>query len=262
MMRVPMKKNIWSVIAVILFASSFTVACSKKLMPPEIEAEGTLAEESTQEVAFEEPSVEEPTYAEPIEEPPLEVNPSEFLSEEDVNVAEAPAEAAPLGEIPGNGSAGAFGLDSYGNPAGGSGAGTLAEGAPSGTSNEGDNLLEEARMFKFKSTAELKDVHFRFDKYDLDEQSRSILLENANFLKQNPLVKVEIQGHCDERGTNNYNLALGHRRAVSTKKYLMAQGIDATRLRIISYGEEKPFCGESNENCWERNRRAHFMVAE
>jgi len=257
-----MKKNIWSVFAVVLFASSFTVACSKKLMPPEIEAEGTLAEESAQEVAFNEPAVEEPTFAEPAEEPPVEVNPSEFLSEEDVNAAEVAQEAAPLGGIPGNGSAGAFGLDSYGNPAAGGSAGALAEGAPSNTPAANDNLLEEARMFKFKSTAELKDIHFSFDKYDLDEQSRTILTENANFLKQNPLVKVEIQGHCDERGTNNYNLALGHRRAVSTKKYLMAQGIDASRLRVISYGEEKPFCGESNENCWWRNRRAHFMVAE
>ena len=258
------KKNVWSMIGVVLLASSLTAACSKKLMPPEIEAEGTLEEPSPQEVAYADPVVEEPPMvAEAPAEEPIEINPSEFLTEEDVNVAEAPAEATPLGEIPGNGSDGAFGLDTYGNPAAGSGgAGTLAEGAPSTTPNAGDNLLEEARMFKFKSTAELKDVHFRFDKYDLDEQSRSVLIQNADFLKQNPLVKVEIQGHCDERGTNNYNLALGHRRAVSTKKFLMAQGIDETRLRVISYGEEKPFCGESNENCWWRNRRAHFMVAK
>jgi len=258
-----MNKKIWSVLGVVLFASSFTVACSKKLMPPEIEAEGTMQEQSTEEVAFTEPVMEEPpVVAEQAEAAPLEIAPSEFLTEEDVNVAEAPSEATPLGEIPGNGSAGSFGVDSYGNPLAGSGAGTLADGSPSGTPEGGDNLLEEARMFKFKSTAELKDIHFRFDKYDLDEQSRNVLLENANYLKQNPLVKIEIQGHCDERGTNNYNLALGHRRAVSTKKFLVAQGIDETRLRIISYGEEKPFCGESNENCWWRNRRAHFMVAE
>jgi peptidoglycan-associated lipoprotein len=75
-------------------------------------------------------------------------------------------------------------------------------------------------------------------------------------------LRVEIQGHSDERGTNNYNIALGERRANSTKKYLVAQGVDSNRVNIISYGEEKPFCTiSSNENCWFLNRRAHFRVA-
>ncbi|MFQ5717618.1 MAG: peptidoglycan-associated lipoprotein Pal, partial [Nitrospinales bacterium] len=122
--------------------------------------------------------------------------------------------------------------------------------------------FQEARLFSFRPTSELKDIHFRFDKYDLDERSRLILKQNADFLKQHPGVKVEIQGHCDERGTNNYNLALGQRRANSTKNFLASMGISENRLHIISYGEEKPFCMESSESCWWRNRRAHFMVAE
>jgi peptidoglycan-associated lipoprotein len=85
---------------------------------------------------------------------------------------------------------------------------------------------------------------------------------NAAFLRSNPKLRVEIQGHSDERGTNNYNIALGERRANSTKKYLVAQGVDSNRVNIISYGEEKPFCTVSNnENCWYLNRRAHFRVA-
>ena len=80
-------------------------------------------------------------------------------------------------------------------------------------------------------------------------------------LKHHPETKVEIQGHADERGTNNYNLGLGERRAQSVKKYLMALGIEKDRLYSISYGEERPFCKDSNQNCWWQNRRGHFLIA-
>ena len=106
----------------------------------------------------------------------------------------------------------------------------------------------------------LKDIFFEFDKYDLDSDSRRILQENAEFLKRNQDLHVEIQGHSDERGTNNYNIALGERRAHSTKKYLVSQGIDSSRINILSYGEEKPFCFKSNEKCWKKNRRGHFVI--
>ena len=76
------------------------------------------------------------------------------------------------------------------------------------------------------------------------------------------IMRIKISGHCDERGTNNYNIALGERRAHSTKKFLVSQGIDSSRVNTISYGEEKPFCFDSNETCWFQNRRAHFMVAK
>mgnify|MGYP002640612491 FL=1 len=117
-------------------------------------------------------------------------------------------------------------------------------------------------MQSFQASGDLKDIHFKFDQYDLDGNSRAILKENADFLKSNPGLHVEIQGHCDERGTNNYNIALGERRAHSTKKYLVSQGVDSSNVHVISYGEEKPFCFSSGETCWLQNRRAHFMVSK
>ena len=108
----------------------------------------------------------------------------------------------------------------------------------------------------------LKDIFFEFDKYDLDTDSRRILQRNAEFLKRNQDLHVEIQGHCDERGGNNYNIALGERRAHSTKKYLVSQGVDSSSVHVIAYGEEKPFCFQSNETCWQQNRRAHFMLSK
>ena len=122
--------------------------------------------------------------------------------------------------------------------------------------------VQEARLLPFEEAKQLQDVHFEFDRDQLDEQSKQILQSNAEWLKQNPNARVEIQGHADERGSTNYNLTLGERRAIQTKKYLMSLGIDESRLYTISYGEEKPFCFESNENCWWENRRAHFTVAE
>ena len=119
-----------------------------------------------------------------------------------------------------------------------------------------------ARMKNFQETSNLKDIHFNFDQYGLDSNSKEALQQNASYLKQNPGMKIEIQGHCDERGTNNYNIALGERRASATKRFLVSQGIDSSRINIISFGEEKPFCFDSNEGCWFQNRRAHFMEAK
>ena len=121
---------------------------------------------------------------------------------------------------------------------------------------------KEARLQKYSPTSDLNDIHFKFDQYDLDDDSRSVLRKNASYLKANPMAKIEVQGHCDERGTNNYNIALGERRAQSTKRYLVSQGVNASRIHTISYGEEKPFCFDRNENCWLENRRAHFMIGK
>ena len=101
---------------------------------------------------------------------------------------------------------------------------------------------------------------FRFDKYDLDNESRAVLRKNVAYLNKNSMTSIEIQGHSDERGTNNYNIALGERRAHATKMYMVSQGISASRIHTISYGEEKPFCFDSNDRCWLKNRRAHFKV--
>jgi peptidoglycan-associated lipoprotein len=113
---------------------------------------------------------------------------------------------------------------------------------------------------EFVSIPELKDVYFDFDKYDIRAGDARILDTNAGWLKSNPDQLVLIEGHCDERGTNEYNLALGERRAKATMNYLVSQGVQATRITIISYGEERPVCTEHNEACWSRNRHAHFLV--
>jgi peptidoglycan-associated lipoprotein len=106
----------------------------------------------------------------------------------------------------------------------------------------------------------LKEVYFDFDKYDLRPDARETLKANATWLKANPTAQVQIEGHCDERGTNEYNMALGYKRAQSVKDYLVTLGIGAERLTTISYGEELPVCREHNEGCWQKNRRAKFVI--
>lgn len=104
------------------------------------------------------------------------------------------------------------------------------------------------------------DVYFDFDKYNLKPKAREILADKAYWLKKNPSVKIYIEGHCDERGTNEYNLALGERRANSAKMYLTSLGISPGRLGTISYGEERPIDPSRNEVAWAKNRRAHFVI--
>lgn len=106
----------------------------------------------------------------------------------------------------------------------------------------------------------LRDINFDFDRADLRPDAREILKGHAVWLKANPQAKVEVEGHCDERGTNEYNLALGAKRAESVKRYLMDLGVSPNVLSTISYGEELPLCKEQNETCWAKNRRAHFVV--
>lgn len=106
----------------------------------------------------------------------------------------------------------------------------------------------------------LTDAFFDFDQSDLREDARSTLSTDAQWLKKHATVQVLIEGHCDERGTAAYNLALGDRRANAAKEYLVSLGIDGSRLRTISYGKERPFCTESTESCWQKNRRAHLVI--
>ena len=108
----------------------------------------------------------------------------------------------------------------------------------------------------------LKDVRFDYDSYQLDGQARDILAANAEWLKENPRARAEIEGHCDERGTIEYNLALGTRRAQAAKDYLVTLGISPDRLSTISYGEELPLCRDQSESCFARNRRVHFVPAQ
>ena len=108
---------------------------------------------------------------------------------------------------------------------------------------------------------EVRDAYFDLDKADLRPDAREALTKTADFLKNYPTIKVNIEGHCDERGSTEYNLALGDRRAAAVKQFLVSQGISADRMSTVSFGKEKPFCMESNEACWQQNRRGHFVMA-
>ena len=131
---------------------------------------------------------------------------------------------------------------------------------------EEERLKDEAakREIEDKAAArhrfENKDIHFEFDKASLLPEAQEILKEKAQWLQKNAGVSAIIEGHCDERGTNEYNIALGDRRAESAKKFLINLGIAGSRLEAISYGEEKPVDPGHNENAWAKNRRAHFVI--
>jgi len=105
----------------------------------------------------------------------------------------------------------------------------------------------------------LRPVFFDFDKYDITAPGRETLNANARILKDKPAMRLTIEGHCDERGTTQYNLALGEKRARAAMNYLVSLGIDAGRLEIVSYGKERPFAMGHDESAWAQNRRAHFV---
>jgi peptidoglycan-associated lipoprotein len=106
----------------------------------------------------------------------------------------------------------------------------------------------------------VKDIFFDYDKYDIREDAKPGLKELASLLSKNMSLKVVIEGHCDDRGTNEYNLALGDRRAQAAKQFLVSLGIPSARIETVSYGEEKPLCTTASEDCWAKNRRAHFVI--
>jgi peptidoglycan-associated lipoprotein len=106
----------------------------------------------------------------------------------------------------------------------------------------------------------LADIYFDFNKYLIRDDMRKSLEENADWLYAHPGVKIRIEGHCDERGTTDYNLALGERRANKVKEILKVLGIDEARFSTISYGEERPVCREQNEDCYAKNRRVHLEI--
>jgi peptidoglycan-associated lipoprotein len=121
---------------------------------------------------------------------------------------------------------------------------------PPQTSNQTDEEL---------FASHIQDVFYEYDSYDITQQYQRVLQADAQFLQQHPNMKFIIEGHCDERGSTEYNLALGDNRANAAKQALVSLGIASDRIRTISYGKEKPFCTESTEACWAQNRRAHFV---
>jgi len=122
------------------------------------------------------------------------------------------------------------------------------------------DALQRGESTATPASSPLKDVYFDFDRYDLRADAREILKANSVWLKANPAAQVQIEGHCDERGTTEYNVALGSRRAESVKDYLVTLGTSADHLSTISYGEEVPVCREQTEECWQQNRRVRFVV--
>jgi peptidoglycan-associated lipoprotein len=143
--------------------------------------------------------------------------------------------------------------------------GGSSSGMPSSSTRESPapSSLEALRRGDSTATpasSPLKDIYFDFDRYDLRADARDVLKANADWLKRNASARIEIEGHCDERGTNEYNLALGAKRAQSAKDYLITLGISAEQLSTISYGEEVPVCKENSEGCWQKNRRARFVI--
>lgn len=104
------------------------------------------------------------------------------------------------------------------------------------------------------------DVHFDYNKSDIRASERPILEGIAGYMREHPALSIKVEGHCDERGSNEYNLALGERRALSIRSYLANLGIAPERIYTISYGEERPLCAEQGDACWDRNRRGHFLL--
>jgi len=126
--------------------------------------------------------------------------------------------------------------------------------------------LTEDQIFARKSVAELnaegalRDALFDYDRWTIREADTAVLAENARWMARWPTTRITVEGHCDERGTPEYNLALGERRATSVKSYLVSLGIASDRLTVVSYGKESPVCTDETEQCWQRNRRAHFVI--
>jgi peptidoglycan-associated lipoprotein len=120
----------------------------------------------------------------------------------------------------------------------------------------------EEEMVPRPEKPDLGDVYFDFDRYEIEDSAKPVLREIATWLINNSDGSVLIEGHCDDRGTNEYNLALGDRRASAVKNFLISSGVSAMKTETVSFGEEKPVCSEMTEDCWAKNRRAHFLVTE
>jgi peptidoglycan-associated lipoprotein len=131
---------------------------------------------------------------------------------------------------------------------------TVSSGAPA-ASNLSENDVDDAAFHQ-----NVKDIFYDYDSYDVNAASQPLISQDANFLNQHPTLKVVIGGYCDERGSTEYNLALGENRSNAAKQALVTAGVSPDRLRTVSYGKEKQFCTEHTESCWQQNRRAQFSI--
>ena len=135
---------------------------------------------------------------------------------------------------------------------------TSAAGSAGGAHGQGNAARPNPR--EFTNSAQLKDIRFDFDRYDIRAEDAEVLDTNAESMKANPKQLILIEGHADQRGTSEYNLALADRRAKASMNYLVSRGVRSNRISVISYGKERPMCMAASEDCWSQNRRAHFMV--
>ena len=122
-----------------------------------------------------------------------------------------------------------------------------------------DEIFEKATVDELNKQGILVDAFFALDSVELNQESRGAIQKNSEYMKRRMSTKVMVEGHADSRGTNEYNLALGERRAGAVRDYLVSLGIPADRITIVSKGEEAPFCTEENDSCWQQNRRGHFV---
>jgi len=156
--------------------------------------------------------------------------------------------------------------DSASAPApGGSKGGSMDGGRAAGSAagdRSGSNAQGATRPNpkEFTAKTDLRDVRFEFDSYQIRGEDTQVLDQNADMMKANPGWMVLIEGHADQRGTTDYNIALSERRARASMNYLVSRGVRANRISVISYGKEHPICVEASEDCWSQNRRAHFAV--
>ncbi len=132
--------------------------------------------------------------------------------------------------------------------------------APSPRALTEEEVFARKSLDQLNAEKPLEDVYFEYDKSDLRPEGRTALQKDADFMKKWSSTVVTVEGHCDVRGSSEYNLALGNRRASAAKDYLVSLGIPANRITVISKGKEQPFCTEDNESCWQQNRRGHFVV--
>jgi peptidoglycan-associated lipoprotein len=123
-----------------------------------------------------------------------------------------------------------------------------------------DQIFAQTTLDQLNAQKPIGDAFFDFDKYNIRDDARGTLEKDADWMKRWTSTKVTVEGHCDSRGTAEYNLALGERRANAVKDYLVSLGIAADRITTVSKGKEQPFCSEENEDCWAQNRRGHFII--
>jgi peptidoglycan-associated lipoprotein len=123
-----------------------------------------------------------------------------------------------------------------------------------------EELFQKMTLDELNAKKPLSDAYFSLDSAELNEEARGVLAKDADWMKKWTSTKVTVEGHCDSRGTSEYNLALGERRSTAVKSYLTSLGISADRVQTVSKGKEQPVCTEENESCWQQNRRGHFII--